>query len=43
MEYGLIVTLIALALVGVLAAPQRSPKTSFTKIVTRLDAANASG
>ena len=40
-EYGLMVALLALALVGIMTSLQGSLKTSFQKIVTTLNTSNA--
>jgi pilus assembly protein Flp/PilA len=40
-EYGLMVALIALALVGIMTTLQGSLKASFTKIMTTLNDSNA--
>ena len=40
-EYGLMVALLALALVGIMSSLQGSLKTSFQKIVTTLNTSNA--
>ena len=40
-EYGLMVALIALALVGIMTLLQGSLKTSFQKIITTLNTSNA--
>ncbi|WP_205691946.1 Flp family type IVb pilin [Caulobacter soli] len=41
-EYGLLVALLALALVGIMTTFADSLKTSFTKIITTLNNSNAS-
>ena len=40
-EYGLIIALITLVLVGIMTTLEGSMKTSFTKIVTTLNTSNA--
>ena len=40
-EYGLMVALLALVLVGIMSTLEGSLKTSFTKIITTLDNSNA--